>query len=262
MKNDLEYYDLNAEKWWKEGETLHLLNHFNKARFKFAANYVLNWENLKVLDVGCGGGLACETLAKLGADVSGIDLSENSIKVAKNHAGQSQLKVDYQQGAAEGLPYESNSFDVVLCFDVLEHVSNLEKVISEVHRVLSHGGIFLFDTINRTFKSKLVMIWLLEDILKQIPRGLHDWKKFIKPDELTLIMQENHFSNIEIQGFDVTDEMSFKNLRKTILAGLNNQGGETEPFKIQINQDTSMCYIGKAKKCSLQISMFHKPNFL
>jgi len=158
MKNDLEYYDLNAEKWWKEGETLHLLNHFNQTRFEFAANYIPNWRKLRVLDVGCGGGLACEMLTQSGANVSGIDLSENSIKVAKEHASQSQLEIDYRQGFAENLPFESNTFDVVLCFDVLEHVSSLKSVISEIDRVLSKGGIFLFDTINRTFKAKLVMI--------------------------------------------------------------------------------------------------------
>lgn len=251
-KNDLEYYDLNAEKWWQEGETLHLSNHFNQTRFEFAVHYISSWKNLKVLDIGCGGGLACENLAKLGADVSGIDLSENSIKVAKEHANQSQLKIDYQQGFAEALPYKSNTFNVALCFDVLEHVSNLEKVISEVHRVLSQGGVFLFDTINRTFKSKLVMIWLLEDVLNQIPRGLHDWNKFIKPVELSTMLKEKDFSNVEIQGFDVTNGMNFGVLKNIILRGLSNQNKarEADLFKIQINQDTSMCYIGKADKLS------------
>ncbi|MBD1870265.1 3-demethylubiquinone-9 3-O-methyltransferase [Cyanobacteria bacterium FACHB-471] len=249
-KNDLEYYDLNAEKWWKNGETLHLSNHFNQTRFEFAASYIPNWKNLKVLDIGCGGGLACEALAKLGAEVSGIDLSENSIKVAKEHASQSQLEIDYQRGSAEVLPYSSHTFDVVLCFDVLEHVSNLEKVLSEVHRVLSQGGVFLFDTINRTFKSKLVMIWLLEDVLNQIPRGLHDWNKFIKPDELNLMLREKHFSNIEVKGFDVTNGMNFGVLKDILLKGLStrSEGGEADLFKIQINRDTSMCYIGKADK--------------
>lgn len=251
-KNDLEYYDLNAEKWWQEGEALHLSNHFNQTRFEFAAQYIHDWKNLKVLDIGCGGGLACETIAKLGADVSGIDLSENSIKVAKEHASQSQLEIDYRQGFAENLPYGSNSFDVVLCFDVLEHVLNLEKVISEAYRVLSQGGVFLFDTINRTFKSKLVMIWLLEDVLNQIPRGLHDWNKFVKPEELSSMLKKNHFSNVEIQGFDVTNGMNFGVLKNIILSGLNNQnkGREADLFKIQINQDISMCYIGKVDKLS------------
>ncbi len=249
-KNDLEYYDLNADKWWKEDETLHLSNHLNKSRFEFFERYVPNWEGIKVLDIGCGGGLACEFLAKRGANVSGIDLSLNSIKVAQEHAKKSNLQIDYQCGVAEDLPYEENTFDVVVCFDVLEHVEDWEKVICEIYRVLNKNGIFLFDTINKTFKSKFIMIWLLEDILKQIPRGLHDWNKFIKPQELIDVMQKNGFVDIVIKGFDLTGGTNFRTLRDIVLRGLNNQrkDGELELFEIQINEDTSVSYIGKAVK--------------
>jgi 2-polyprenyl-6-hydroxyphenyl methylase/3-demethylubiquinone-9 3-methyltransferase len=249
-KNDLEYYDLNADKWWKEDETLHLSNHLNKSRFEFFERYVPNWKGIKVLDIGCGGGLACEFLAKRGANVSGIDLSLNSIKVAQEHAKKSNLQIDYQCGVAEDLPYEENTFDVVVCFDVLEHVEDWEKVICEIYRVLNKNGIFLFDTINKTFKSKFIMIWLLEDILKQIPRGLHDWNKFIKPQELIDVMQKNGFVDIVIKGFDLTGGTNFRTLRDIVLRGLNNQrkDGELELFEIQINEDTSVSYIGKAVK--------------
>ncbi len=249
-KNDLEYYDLNADKWWKEDETLHLSNHLNKSRFEFFERYVPNWKGIKVLDIGCGGGLACEFLAKRGANVSGIDLSLNSIKVAQEHAKKSNLQIDYQCGVAEDLPYEENTFDVVVCFDVLEHVEDWEKVICEIYRVLNKNGIFLFDTINKTFKSKFIMIWLLEDILKQIPRGLHDWNKFIKPQELIDVMQKNGFVDIVIKGFDLTGGTNFRTLRDIVLRGLNNprKDGELELFEIQINEDTSVSYIGKAVK--------------
>ncbi len=249
-KNDLEYYDLNADKWWKEDETLHLSNHLNKSRFEFFERYVPNWKGIKVLDIGCGGGLACEFLAKRGANVSGIDLSLNSIKVAQEHAKKSNLQIDYQCGVAEDLPYKENTFDVVVCFDVLEHVEDWEKVICEIYRVLNKNGIFLFDTINKTFKSKFIMIWLLEDILKQIPRGLHDWNKFIKPQELIDVMQKNGFVDIVIKGFDLTGGTNFRTLRDIVLRGLNNQrkDGELELFEIQINEDTSVSYIGKAVK--------------
>ncbi len=249
-RNDLEYYELNAESWWKEGEALNLSDHFNKTRFEFFKDYIPNWRGIKALDIGCGGGLACEVLAKLGAKVSGIDLSLNSIKAAREHAKNSGLKIDYQCGAAEDLPYYDNTFDVVLCFDVLEHVGDLEKVLSEAYRVLNKNGIFLFDTINRTFKSKVIMIWLLEDILKQLPRGLHDWNKFIKPDELSELMESIGFSDTVIKGFDVTDGTNFETLKDIVARGLNNQrqGDKPEFFKIQINEDTSVCYIGKTVK--------------
>lgn len=250
IKNDLEYYNLNADKWWKEDEVLYLPDHLNKSRFEFFNSYVPNWKGLKVLDVGCGGGLACEFLAKRGANVFGIDLSFTSIKAAQEHAQKSDLLIDYKWGTAEDLPYEENTFDAVVCFDVLEHIADLEKVISEAYRVLKRNGMFLFDTINRTFKSKVIMIWLLEDILKQIPRGLHDWNKFIKPDELIDLMETTGFKNIEIKGFDLTDGTNFKTLRDMVFKGLNNRrnGDTTELFKIQINDDTSVCYIGKAVK--------------
>lgn len=249
-RNDLEYYDLNADKWWKEGETLYLSNHMNKSRFEFFESYVPDWEGIKVLDIGCGGGLACEFLAKRGANVSGIDLSLNSIKAAQEHAKKSNLQIDYKCGVAESLPYEENTFDIVVCFDVLEHVEDWEKVISEIYRVLNRNGIFLFDTINKTFKSKFIMIWLLEAILKQIPRGLHDWNKFIQPQELIDVMERAGFADVVIKGFDLTGGTNFKTLRDIVLRGLSKQSesGEVELFEIKINEDTSVTYIGKAVK--------------
>jgi 2-polyprenyl-6-hydroxyphenyl methylase / 3-demethylubiquinone-9 3-methyltransferase len=249
-RNDLEYYDLNADKWWKEGEALHLSHHMNKSRFEFFESYVPDWKGIKVLDIGCGGGLACEFLAKRGANVSGIDLSLNSIKAAQEHAKKSNLQIDYQCGVAETLPYGEKTFDVVVCFDVLEHVEDWRKVICEIHRVLNHNGIFLFDTINKTFKSKFIMIWLLEDILKQIPRGLHDWNKFIPPQELIDVMEKTGLTDIVVKGFDLTGGTNFKTLRDILLRGLSKhrENGEVELFEIQINQDTSVCYIGKAVK--------------
>lgn len=251
-RNNLEYYDLNAEKWWKEDETLYLSNHLNKSRFEYFSNFVPNWKGLKVLDIGCGGGLACEFIANLDACVSGIDLSLNSIKIAQEHARKNNLEIDYQRGLAENIPYEENSFDVVLCFDVLEHVEDWVKVISEAYRVLKKDGLFLFDTINRNFKSKFIMIWLLEDTLKRIPPGLHDWNKFIKPQEMIEVIERAGFEDLEIKGFDLTGGTNFKTLKNILLKGLNNQreGEKAELFEIKINDDTSVCYIGKAVKKS------------
>ncbi|MBW4568537.1 MAG: bifunctional 2-polyprenyl-6-hydroxyphenol methylase/3-demethylubiquinol 3-O-methyltransferase UbiG [Tolypothrix carrinoi HA7290-LM1] len=178
--NNLEYYDFNAEKWWKSDETLYLSNHLNNSRREFVTSFVPDWKGIKVLDIGCGGGLACESVAKLNAYVSGIDLSLNSINIAQEHAKKSNFKIDYRWGVAENLPYKENSFDIVLCFDVLEHVDDWEKIIYEAYRVLKKDGLFLFDTININLKSKFIIIWFLEDTLKYIPPGLHDWNKFIR----------------------------------------------------------------------------------
>ena len=141
---------------------------------------------------------------------------------------------------------------MVLCFDVLEHVEDCKKVILEAHRVLKKDGLFLFDTINRSFKSKFIMIWLLEDTLKHLPSGLHDWNKFIKPEEIKEVMEMAGFGDFEIKGFDLTGGTNFKTLKNILLKGLNNQskGEKTELFEIKINNDTSVCYIGKVVKLS------------
>ena len=168
--------------------------------------------------------------------------------MAQAHARKNNLNIDYHWGIAENLPFAANKFDAVLCCDVLEHVTDWQKVISEAHRVLKLNGLFFFDTINRNFKSKLLMIWLLEDILKQIPRGLHDWNKFIKPQELTYTMESNGFKDVVIKGFDLTGGMSLHTFTNILFKGLNpkNQDNKSEPFTIKINEDSSVCYLGKA----------------
>jgi len=242
MKNDLEFYNLNAECWWDENAKIYALNHLNQPRFSFFDRYVTQWQGLKVLDVGCGGGFSCEFLAKRGAIVSGIDQSQNCIAAAKEHADQHGFSIDYIYGFAENLPYKSNYFDAVICVDVLEHVTDVNKVIAEIYRVLKIGGYFFFDTINKSFKSKVVMIWLLEDILRQIPRGIHDWEKFIKPEDLVELMQKQGFIDFDIKGFNVLGETIQENIQSYLYYRKNKN------FRITISDNTSIMYIGKAVK--------------
>ena len=165
VKNDLEFYDENADNWWDEKSKIYALYHLNKPRFEFFDRHATNWQGLKTLDVGCGGGFSCEFMAERGAIVSGIDQSEKCVQAAKNHAAISGFEINYRQGLAENMPYDDNTFDVVICVDVLEHVADYKQVVSEVHRILKPGGLFFFDTINRTFSSQVVMIGLMENIL-------------------------------------------------------------------------------------------------
>ncbi|HAX80550.1 MAG TPA: 3-demethylubiquinone-9 3-O-methyltransferase [Cyanobacteria bacterium UBA11372] len=241
-KNNLELYDLYAERWWNPKEKIYTLNHINKSRFEFFDRYVSNWRGLKALDVGCGGGFSSEFMAAKGVVVSGIDQSSKCIQAAQKHAESNGFKIDYRQAVAENIPYGDATFDVVVCVDVLEHVENVEQVISEVYRVLKPNGLFLFDTINRTFKSKLVMIWLLENILMQIDRGVHDWNKFIKPEELTQWLQFAEFKNIDIKGFDIFGD----GLNLKLFNYINYWN--TRELPVKINDDTSINYIGKSVK--------------
>jgi 2-polyprenyl-6-hydroxyphenyl methylase/3-demethylubiquinone-9 3-methyltransferase len=241
-KNNLEFYELSAENWWKTDEKIYALYHLNQPRFEFFDRYVSNWQGLNALDVGCGGGFSCEFMAKRGVVVSGIDRAARCIKTAQDHARSCKLEIDYKQGVAENLPYSEETFDLVICVDVLEHVADFNKTIMEIHRVLKPNGVFFFDTINRNFRSKFVMIWLLEYLLQEIPQGIHDWNKFIKPREITKVMQENGFLNIDIKGFDLFG----KNLYQNILSYLRYK--KTGGFQAKISNDTSLMYIGKAVK--------------
>ncbi|MBD2743810.1 3-demethylubiquinone-9 3-O-methyltransferase [Coleofasciculus sp. FACHB-1120] len=241
-KNDLKFYDLSADRWWQEDEKIYALYHLNQPRFDFFDRHVSNWQGLQALDVGCGGGFTCEFMAKRGVKVSGIDQSAKCIQQAQDHASLSGLQIDYQHGYSENLPYRANTFDIVVCVDVLEHVADLRQTISEIHRILKPNGLFLFDTINKTFLSKFIMIWLLENILQEIPRGIHDWNQFIKPQELTTLMHSQGFSSIEIKGFNIFGESIYKNLLAYIYYK------KTGKFQVGISNNISVMYIGKALK--------------
>lgn len=241
-KNNLAFYDSCAAHWWHPQAKIFALHHLNPLRFEYFDRHIANWQGLKVLDVGCGGGFSCEFIAARGARVFGIDQSQNCIATAKAHAAGNGFEIDYQHGLAEDMPYPDNFFDVVLCVDVLEHIADLKQTITEIQRVLKPGGVFCFDTINRTFKSQLIMIWLLEEILQEIPRGIHDPKKFIKPQELIDLMQYNGLIDVEVKGFNLFGNTVWDNIAAYM------RYKKTGGFSVSINDNTSVMYIGKARK--------------
>src|SRR5215203_2918742 len=195
MPVDNHLYDTLADSWWDESGLLHILRGLNPARFGYMRRVLvddlgIDPQGKKTLDVGCGGGLLAEEFARMGCEVMGIDPSGESIEAARTHARTAGLPIEYRQGTGESLPFPDGAFEIVYCCDVLEHVEDLEKVTGEVFRVLAPGGIFLFDTINRTLKSWLVMIKLFQEweSTSLMPPDLHDWKMFIKPAELVSTM--------------------------------------------------------------------------
>jgi 2-polyprenyl-6-hydroxyphenyl methylase/3-demethylubiquinone-9 3-methyltransferase len=242
VRNDLKFYDRSANTWWQPDTKIYALYHLNPLRFKYFDLHVTNWQGLKILDVGCGGGFTCEFMAARNAQVFGIDQSQACIEAAKKHAAFSNLNIEYQHSFSENLPYSTNFFDIVICVDVLEHVADLERTIAEIHRVLKPGGLFCFDTVNRTLKSQLIMIWLLENILRKIPHGIHDWKNFIRPKELVNLMQDTGFKNIEIKGFNLFGNTVWDYYAAYIYYK------KTGSFNVRIDNDTSVMYIGKAEK--------------
>ena len=229
--NDLEQYELNAREWWHETGRFRPLYHLNAPRFTYFDHLLPDWNDLSVLDVGCGGGYTCEFLAKRNLKMHGLDLSHSSIKEASLHAQAQGLKIHYTQGDACALPFPDSHFDVVVCVDVFEHVESPQKAISEIARVLKPGGHLLYDTINRNFLSKFIVVWLLEKILRLIPSDTHDPELFITPKEMIEMLSQSNMSTINQSGL-IPIGWSFKNRFFTFV---------TTPLKL-------IFYLGVARK--------------
>ena len=202
---DNTLYNAESDTWWQPDSALYLLKttvnpvRVGYVRGKIFDKLKITPQGKRALEVGCGGGILCEEIAAMGFETTGIDPSERSLYFAGEHSMLSGLNIRYDKGSGEALPYGDNSFDAVLCCDVLEHVSDPHRVISEISRVLRVGGVFCYDTINRTFISKLVAIRISQQWKRWafMPPGLHCWEMFIKPDELIALLRSN---NLEWQG--------------------------------------------------------------
>ena len=177
-------YDRDAEHWWDGSQRwLRALQNLVPARFAFF-DRLTSWDKQTVLDLGCGGGFMSEALAMRGAKVVGVDVSRAAIAIAKRHAAAGGLPIRYLVASGEDLPLPDASVDRVVCVDVLEHVRDLDRVLDEIRRVLRPGGVFLFDTINRTPLARFVIVFCGERILRLLPRGTHDPAGFIALAEL------------------------------------------------------------------------------
>ena len=192
--NDLTIYDAVADRWWSdEVRWVRTLANLVPARLVIF-DRAIRWPGVRVLDLGCAGGFMSEALARRGAQVTGMDPAAGAIAAARRHAAAVALDIRYDIGTGEALPYGDAAFDAVVCVDVLEHVSDLPLVLAEVARVLRPGGLFLFDTVNRTRVARFVMVTLAEDALRLLPRGTHDPARFLRPAELRARLESAGFS--------------------------------------------------------------------
>jgi 2-polyprenyl-6-hydroxyphenyl methylase/3-demethylubiquinone-9 3-methyltransferase len=188
---EITKFDNVAQIWWDLQGEMGTLHTINPLRTKFIVEKLTN-PTPKVLDVGCGGGILSEALAKAGAQVTGIDLSQESIKAARQHAQSQNLSIDYREISAEEIAQtQAGSFDVVTCMEMLEHVPEPEKVIAACAQALKPGGHIFFSTINRTPKAFLFVIFGGEYILRLLPRGTHTYSKLIRPSELKAWSEKN-----------------------------------------------------------------------
>jgi 2-polyprenyl-6-hydroxyphenyl methylase/3-demethylubiquinone-9 3-methyltransferase len=203
---DNEYYHDVGDAWWDaESGPLRALHDMNPARVSYFDTTAREIHRrpaseISVLDIGCGGGLVSEALARLGYRVTGIDLSAESVKVAQRHAAAAGVRVDYRVGSAYDLPNADASVDVVVISDVLEHLHDLPAAVAEIARVLRPGGVVGFDTINRTLRSYLVAILVSERLLKIIHPGTHNWRMFIRPEELRRLFARHGLRLSEVHG--------------------------------------------------------------
>ena len=202
-KIEIEKFSKIAKDWWNPKGKFKPLHLFNPTRVKFIeekliSHFKLNSENhkplkkLKILDIGCGGGLLCEPMKKLGADITGIDASKNNIEAAKLHAKENNLDINYIHCSPEKLNFK-NEFDIILNMEVVEHVSNVDLFIQNCSELIKKNGIMFVATLNKNLKSYIFGIIGAEYILRWLPIGTHDWEKFLTPQELKNIATNNNF---------------------------------------------------------------------
>jgi 2-polyprenyl-6-hydroxyphenyl methylase/3-demethylubiquinone-9 3-methyltransferase len=252
---DNAIYDAEGSRWWDPDFSLSLIRTLlNPFRVNYAKRIIdcsikTRPGETNILEVGCGGGILSEEFSKMGYGMTGIDPAGNSVKTAIEHAAQNNLKINYRTGVGEDLPFETGSFDVVLCCDVLEHVKDLPKVIAEISRVLKHGGVFIYDTFNRTYFSKIGTIKVLQEWKRWsiMPPGLHVWEMFIKPAEIKLLLSENHLTWKDHCGLkpDISYLKMLRYLRKRAIGNLTYTEFGSK-FHMVESHNTGVMYMGFA----------------
>ena len=211
-KEEIQKFSKLADEWWDVNGKFKPLHMFNPIRieyileeiskhFKLNRNKKLLLKNLEILDIGCGGGLISEPMARLGGNITGIDASEKNIKIASLHSKENNLKITYLNKSPEQLD-EKEKFDIILNLEVVEHVDNLDLYLKSCYKLLKKNGLMFTATINRTFTSYIKAIIGAEYILRWLPIGTHDWNKFIKPEEMQKKLSDKKFLTNDIKGLE------------------------------------------------------------
>jgi len=208
---EVERFTAMADEWWDPKGKFKPLHKFNPVRLAYIRNAVIShfkldetarepFKDLRLLDIGCGGGLLCEPMKRLGADVVGADAGEKNIKIAQNHAERVDLDIDYRATTSEALAEQGEQFDVVLNMEVIEHVNDIQLYLESCAALVKPGGIMFVATINRTFKAYALAIVGAEHVLRWLPKGTHTYDKFVTPEEITSILKRNNMQIKERSG--------------------------------------------------------------
>ena len=207
-KKEIEKFSKIAQEWWNPNGKFKPLHKFNPIRIRYIKdniikNFKLNsnikpLKKINILDIGCGGGLLCEPMCRLGANVVGIDASHQNIKIAKFHAKKNNLKINYLCASPETLK-TNKKFDVILNMEIVEHVDDINFFIKKSSELLKKNGLMFVATLNKTLKSYIFAIIGAEYILKWLPIGTHEWEKFVKPKDL---IQTGKLNNLKLEKLD------------------------------------------------------------
>lgn len=211
-ESEIAKFEAMAAEWWDPNGKFKPLHMLNPCRLDYITSQIaaefgrdlsesLPFNGLRILDIGCGGGLLSEPMARLGAKVIGADAAGGNLPVARIHAEQSGLEIDYRHTTAEALAEAGERFDVVLNMEVVEHVADPLSYLTACHDLLKSGGLHLCSTINRNPKSYAVAILGAEVIMRWLPKGTHEWKKFITPDELQNLLEDAGLNVVDKKGF-------------------------------------------------------------
>jgi 2-polyprenyl-6-hydroxyphenyl methylase / 3-demethylubiquinone-9 3-methyltransferase len=215
-KKEIEKFSRIADEWWNPNGKFKPLHNFNPIRIKYIKENIVKdfnikssdepFKNIKILDIGCGGGLLSEPMCRLGASVVGIDASKKNIEVAKFHAKKNKLKIDYKVASPEKLKTKLK-FDVILNMEIVEHVEDINFFIKESSKLLRKNGVMFIATLNKTLKSYAFGIIGAEYILRWLPIGTHDWEKFVRPNDLINISKKNNlvFKKLDGMKFNILD---------------------------------------------------------
>ena len=208
-KKEIEKFSKIAEEWWNPSGKFKPLHKFNPIRISYIKNNIIKslkitdkkkpLKKVRILDIGCGGGLLSEPMSRLGAEVTGIDASKKNIEVAKIHAQKNNLKIKYVWGSPDNYKTDTK-FDVILNMEIIEHVDDISFFLKSCSKLLKKNGIMFVATLNKTLKSYLFAIIGAEYFLRWLPIGTHDWDKFVKPDDLIDILKKNNFILNELRG--------------------------------------------------------------
>ena len=208
-KKEIEKFSKIAEEWWNPEGKFKPLHKFNPIRISYIKENIIETfklenekmplKNIKILDIGCGGGLLSEPMCRLGAKVTGIDASEKNIKIAKLHSKKNNLLINYFCSSPEKFE-PKDKFDVILNMEIVEHVENVNFFLKSCSKLLKKNGIMFVATLNKTLKSYVFAILGAEYVLRWLPIGTHEWDKFLKPEELISILRKNDFKLARLDG--------------------------------------------------------------